>query len=215
MGVGTSTPARSLHVARDDSSAKVLVENTNAGSGPQTMFELMNNGPTRFTLSNTNADTWNMNAANDGYRINAVGVPFVIARFDTAGDLFLAGTIQATSDRDRKEAFAEVDPEEILDKIANLPVTSWRYKEGDTEARHLGPTGQDFFAAFGLGTDERHISPTDTAGVALAAIKALDARLRELGAEVEDLRLENASLKALIGNDVGEPDDSASDAQRH
>jgi len=37
----------------------------------------------------------------------------------------------------------------------------------------MGPLAQDFFAAFGLGEDDKHITTIDADGVALAAIQAL------------------------------------------
>ena len=40
-------------------------------------------------------------------------------------------------------------------------------------SRHLGPTAQDFRAAFGLGEDDTTISTVDEQGVALAAIQGL------------------------------------------
>ena len=45
----------------------------------------------------------------------------------------------------------------------------------------MGPTAQDFYAAFGLGEDERHISTVDADGVALAAIQGLYAQNQALG----------------------------------
>ena len=45
--------------------------------------------------------------------------------------------------------------------------------------RHAGPTAQDFSGAFGPGADDRHIGSLDTGGIALAAIKALHARVKE------------------------------------
>ena len=44
--------------------------------------------------------------------------------------------------------------------------------------RHLGPTAQDFRAAFGLGDFPLRINTIDADGVALAGVKALEARTR-------------------------------------
>jgi len=59
---------------------------------------------------------------------------------------------------------------------------------------------QDFYAAFGVGADDRHITSIDEDGVALAAVKALAARERadRLRADVENsgLRARVASLVA-------------------
>ena len=37
----------------------------------------------------------------------------------------------------------------------------------------MGPMAQDFFAAFGLGDSDKHITTVDADGVALAAIRGL------------------------------------------
>ena len=43
----------------------------------------------------------------------------------------------------------------------------------------MGPTAQDFRAAFGLGDFPLRINTVDADGVALAGVKALDARTRD------------------------------------
>jgi len=43
---------------------------------------------------------------------------------------------------------------------------------------------QDFFAAFRVGTDDKHISMVDADGVALAAIQGLDRKLQDKDAEI-------------------------------
>jgi cell division protein FtsB len=53
---------------------------------------------------------------------------------------------------------------------------------------------QDFYAAFGVGEDDRHITSIDEDGVALAAIKALHA-------ENADLHAENAGLRQRVARD--------------
>jgi hypothetical protein len=56
---------------------------------------------------------------------------------------------------------------------------------------------QDFYAAFGLGEDDKHINTLDPDGIALAAIKALNEKNKQLETELEELR-------ALIGKLVAE-----------
>ncbi len=85
-----------------------------------------------------------------------------------------SGTWASLSDRNAKTDITPLDDAAILAKVATLPVNAWRYK---TEAgvRHVGPMAQDFYAAFHVGQDDRHITGIDEEGVALAAIKALRA----------------------------------------
>jgi len=57
---------------------------------------------------------------------------------------------------------------------------------------------QDFYVAFGLGEDDRHITTIDADGVALSAIQALAEENAELRGRVDDLEAEMDRLRALI-----------------
>ena len=83
----------------------------------------------------------------------------------------------------------------MLQRIAAMPVREWSFKAQDSAIRHIGPTAQDFHAAFGLGEDRRRINALDADGVALAGIQALEARTRADG-EARDG--ENAALRAEL-----------------
>jgi hypothetical protein len=107
------------------------------------------------------------------------------------GDLDIDGTLSQGSDRDRKENIVPVDPAEVLDKVAALPIARWTYKDDVNSTPHLGPMSQDFHAAFELGDDERRIPSIDADGVALAAIQALKTENDALQARV-------AKLESLI-----------------
>jgi hypothetical protein len=102
--------------------------------------------------------------------------------------------VNPPSDRNLKENFRAVDAQEVLAKVAALPLTRWNYKASPGE-EHIGPVAQDFHAAFGLGTDDKHIATVDADGVALAAIQGLN---RKLETEATTLRAENAELKARL-----------------
>jgi hypothetical protein len=84
----------------------------------------------------------------------------------------------SVSEANRKEHFRDVDGDEVLAKIAQMPIREWNYKTQDAAIRHMGPTAQDFRAAFRLGEDPLKISTIDADGVALRAIQALEARTR-------------------------------------
>jgi hypothetical protein len=66
-----------------------------------------------------------------------------------------------------------------LRKVAALPVATWNWKSQDPAVRHMGPTAQDFHAAFGLGETPKAISTVDADGVALAAIQGLHQTMRQ------------------------------------
>ncbi len=120
---------------------------------------------------------------------------FEVAKYWTGGgrsplmDVDQNGVVSATifnptSDRAAKENFTSVDPGEILAKVAALPLSQWNFKQ-DPAAPHIGPMGQDFRAAFGLGTDDKHIATVDADGVALAAIQGLDHLVENQRAEID------------------------------
>jgi len=85
----------------------------------------------------------------------------------------------------------------LLGKLAQIPVLTWNYKSQDPAIRHIGPTAQDFFAAFGVGEDERRISTIDADGVALAAIQALHQLNLEKDRQIERLTTENHDFRKL------------------
>jgi trimeric autotransporter adhesin len=113
------------------------------------------------------------------------------------GNVTITGTLSQGSDRNNKENFVEVDGRQILEKVAALPISIWNYKTEET--RHIGPTAQDFRAAFGLGENETTIATVDTDGVALAAIQGLNQKLEEQRAENAELKQSVNELKELVG----------------
>ncbi len=76
----------------------------------------------------------------------------------------------------------------LLDALAALPVSSWRYHWEPENVRHLGPMAQDWRAAFGLGDSDTTIPAVDANGVAVVAIQALYQMVKDLRQEIEDLR---------------------------
>jgi hypothetical protein len=54
---------------------------------------------------------------------------------------------------------------------------------------------QDFYAAFRVGEDDRHITTVDEDGIVLAAVKALYVKNARLQDELGALHAQNASLQ--------------------
>ncbi len=126
------------------------------------------------------------------------GVRFVTAIDGTTGaptgGVYVAaggGSWSSLSDRAAKRDLAPVDPQQVLEKVAVMPLYSWRYISEVSGALHVGPTAQDFRTSFGLGDSERHITSIDIDGVALAAIQGLHRESRRKDAEL-------AAQRALI-----------------
>jgi hypothetical protein len=116
------------------------------------------------------------------------------------------GVVTATafvtsSDRNAKENFKPLDSRAVLDKVAALPITRWNFKK-DTASEHIGPMAQDFHAAFGVGSDDKHIATVDADGVALAAIQGLnqklEERLKEKETKISALERRVAEIEELL-----------------
>jgi Chaperone of endosialidase len=180
-GLGTAEPSAPLHVSRatgsilegillsNDNEARIAIQNTNLS--------------VKYFLAVNNFATGEFFISRDGG-----GGPIVEVnrRLDGGGapSLKVTGSVQATnvtftSSRDLKRDFQAVDPQEVLARMAALPISRWRFKDGPDD-EHIGPVAEDFHAAFDLGSSDKTISLTDASGVALAAVKGLLQQIQEL-----------------------------------
>jgi hypothetical protein len=147
------------------------------------------------------ADTFR-NTANNEFAARATGgFRFRTNLGGTTGCNLPAGSgvFNCTSSRATKENFLLTNGEDVLSRLRAVPVSTWNYISEGQAVKHMGPMAEDFYKAFGLGTDERSIGVMDASGVSLAAVKALDARtaqLQERTVEVEKLRSEVQALRA-------------------
>lgn len=135
----------------------------------------------------------------------AGGVGFYSNSTLSAGVTLAAGASawSSVSDVNLKTRFRELSGDDVLAKLARMPIHEWSYKAQDAAIRHVGPTAQEFHAAFGLGEDPRRISTIDADGVALRAIQALELREREANATQES---EIGALQQAIRNQAVEID---------
>jgi len=109
-----------------------------------------------------------------------------------------------TSDRNLKEHFTEIDPIAVLAKLASMPEWKYQMKHGKPAEWYMGPTAQDFRAAFGLGSDDVTINTGNAQGVAFTAIKGLnqklEAEIKTKDAEIAALKRQLADQKSTIDN---------------
>ena len=199
LGTGTPEPSAKLHIV-DDFASKLVVENPNRlNSQERVMFELKNqgSGKVRFAITSNGSNTWTFDnsPSTNQFSISKVGTGVSEFIVSANGDGRFVGKSYATehvntSSRLYKADFRDVQESQVLDRLALLPISSWRYKNQQESDRHIGPMAEDFQAAFSLG-DGKTISTVDANGIALTAIKAL---IREN----ESLRMDNESLKSKL-----------------
>jgi len=144
------------------------------------------------------ADSTNVDFAsitNNQFNVRAIGGTRIVSGVNPGGAITSgvqlaagSGSWSSLSDVNTKENFRVVDGRSILSRIAGMNISEWNYKTQDDTIRHIGPTAQDFRAAFGFGESATGISSVDADGVALAAIQALAKENAQLREELETIK---------------------------
>jgi hypothetical protein len=164
-----------------------------------------------FIFADANHLDFPSTAANQ-FRVRSTGGAQFVSGIDVSGNPTAGVTLTAgggswssISDRALKENFRILDGREVLHRLSLIPITEWNYKAQDTSIRHIGPMAQDFYAAFGLGESNRHISTIDADGIALLSIQALyelslekEKKIEQLTKEIEMLRAADAKKSQEI-----------------
>jgi hypothetical protein len=101
-----------------------------------------------------------------------------------------------SSDRDLKEAFEPVNGMQVLEKVARLPISEWKYK--GYSQRHIGAMAQDFHEAFPLNESTTTLNDADLHGVALAAIQGLNEKVKEKDAKISELEKRLSDLERTV-----------------
>ena len=195
VGIGLNNPAGALHVA-------------SSSGAPQ--FQITQNNTAEYTRLRMNVSgnpSWEMDVSPGATPSLTFWNSSLRMTIDYSGNVS-ATSFNPSSDRNLKENFSPVSPREVLDKVAALPITHWNFKD-DAGTKHVGPMAQDFYAAFGVGPDDKHIATVDADGVALAAIQGLNQKLTEKDVEIQELKQGLAELKQLVGKLAGERNEAA------
>jgi hypothetical protein len=203
-GTDSAIPGGAANVASGEYSA-VPGGTSNYAAGTAsfaagTRSQALQAGTFVWSDNSANATVLGSTAANE-FLARASGGFFLYSSATLKSGVELAagsGSWSSLSDRASKTAIEAVDDARILAKVATLPVSEWSYSAQGSGIRHLGPMAQDFRAAFGLGEDERHITTIDEEGVALAAIKALQAEVAQKDRKLDDLNAKYALLEQRL-----------------
>ena len=161
-----------------------------------------------FVISDASTTDSTEASANNQFRARFAGGYRLYTNSSQTVGVSLSGggnSWASISDRNRKEAFAAVDGEDVLARIRRIPVSEWSFIGDETGVRHVGPMAQDWHAAFPLNGDRLAIDQADFDGVNLAAIQALERRTTEqadeiatLRGELDAVRARNAALEARL-----------------
>jgi len=122
--------------------------------------------PGAFTWADSTGDAL-LNNTQDRFLARAQSGFYLYTSTDLSTGARLSagsGTWVDLSDRETKENVTPVDPAEVLDKVARIPVSTWQYKAEPGNVRHMGPMAQDVRAAFGLATRTRASPPSMPTG---------------------------------------------------
>ena len=200
VGVGTGSPSAKLHVSASTGTASdnLLVENNN-----ESRISLRNsNLAVKYIMgvNNTSPGLWFISRDGGGGTIVEVN-----QRLDagSVASLKVNGSVQATnvvfsSSRELKNEIDLVDGKETLARLTAMPIAHWSLKSDESATKHVGPMAEDFYAAFGVGKDNKTISVTDANGVAFSAIQGLAQTLKEKDEELTQLKARMAELEKLV-----------------
>ena len=199
---GTTSFAAGSNAYAFGSSAVALGFNVAAvGTGSVAVGSNARSDAGAFTFADRSVSAVLASGPNQFNARAAGGVGFYTSTNLTAGVELKPGASawSSVSDVTRKENFRNLDGDAVLAELARMPIREWNYKAQDAAIRHVGPTAQDFHAAFGLGEDPLRISTIDADGIALAAIQALEARTKMYEARIAALEQQLAALRATTG----------------
>jgi hypothetical protein len=206
IGLGTSTPGLNMHINNGNTPA-IRFEQNNGGGFPAQTWDVGANEANFFVRDLTNgsllpfrirpgAPTSSIDIAANGNV--GIGTASPQEKLHVNGNVQIEGRLVELSDVNAKRDFTAVDGGQVLNQLRTMPVSTWSYRTDAAGVRHMGPMAQDFYAAFGLGDDNRHIAALDANGVTLAAVKELDRQLQERDAQISTLKQQNADLEARM-----------------
>jgi excisionase family DNA binding protein len=102
------------------------------------------------------------------------------------------------SDAAKKENFTAINQDTILEGILSLNISEWNYIEDSDTIRHIGPTAQDFYAAFNVGENNTTINTLDPASIALVGVQALGNKTNALSKALADTNARLDELANLV-----------------
>ncbi len=203
VGGGLNNTASGLRATVPGGEDNIAAGDYSFAAGQKAKINSNHNGT--FLFADANQADFNSASSNE-FAVRATGgvrlVTAISGTTPTAGvQLAPGGSSWLTvSDRNAKTNFTHVDKKLILERLAEIPIDTWNYKTQDNSIRHIGPMAQDFYKAFNVGEDNKHINTVDADGVALAAIQGLYQLLKDKDSKIEELNSTNKKLEKRIND---------------
>ncbi len=199
VGLGTASPSEALHVFNTTNTRAFIVDsgNTTAGmnfevdnAGTSVGFGVVrteNNGDMDFFTGTTGAGIVERlrirSGGNVGIACNAPGAKLVVGSgsgCSTPTSSLNPGDTAFTSSSSRtfKENIEPLAMTNILDKIQQVPVVTYDFKDGGPKDK-MGLIAEDFYKIFGRG-DDKHINGQEVEMALWLAVQQLTAQNKEL-----------------------------------
>ncbi len=141
----------------------------------------------------------------NGFWVRATGVVDFAVAVDNIGAATVYCFVHANSSgwtcadlRPRPDNQETVDGVDILQRLSQIPISTWSTTHEGQSVRHIGPLAQDVSTVFGVGVDDQSVSALDLNGIALAAIQGLYQLLHEAQEANHVLAAQNAAQQAQI-----------------
>jgi hypothetical protein len=128
-------------------------------------------------------------AAANTFLVAVNGPIYMFDGFNGQGCSLHPGTSgwQCSSDRNLKSNIRPIESRSVLEGVVHMPISQWSMKADTARNNHIGPMAQDFYAAFGLGDNDKYIAQGDAQGVALASIQGLYQLVQEKDEQMRDI----------------------------
>ena len=207
VGLGTAVPGLKLSLS-DTDTPSIRLEQTGAGGFTPQTWDMAGNEAGFFVRDVTAGSllSFRIRPGAPGSSLDiaangsvGIGTGSPQARPHVEGDAYVAGTLTQLSSRSAKTNLVAVAGDAVLEQLSRLPLWTWNYLNSNTGDTHIGPVAEDFYAAFGFGTSARQLAPSDVAGVALAATKALQQEIEVRDQTIASLEARLARLEKLLG----------------
>src|SRR5581483_8559429 len=196
VGIGTTSPLTKLNVIEPDSNV-FRVLRLEGSSTLGVWSELVNNSAGGHSWAILSAGSSNSEGAGNLIYTDQTGGGKIVMH----GSLDVpscTGCTNSSSDRNVKSNFAPVNNRSVLERLVGIPIQTWNYNSDPASIRHIGPMAQDFYAAFGVGSDDKHINLLDEGGVAFAAIQELYKSNQAKDQQINDLTKRIEALEKVV-----------------